>query len=241
MCRSLPGGRVSRPADTIEHTRTHTDRLVAGIFESGHSRLIGHVSGRLPTEPVGGSRRRVVALTGASGGIGLATARALCAAGYVVVAGARDVRPLEAAGLGRHLHAVRLDLTDDRSIEHFAAAVSESAGRTAGGVARGAAGGVAGGAEGALADGATRGESGSAEGGAEDAFAGSVAGGAADGVAGSAQVRADQLGVAPIDLAQIFAAQHPAAQVGAAARLILHRCSTAASAFASGSNSATTR
>jgi NAD(P)-dependent dehydrogenase (short-subunit alcohol dehydrogenase family) len=68
-------------------------------------------------------RRRVVALTGASRGIGLATARALCAAGYTVVAGARDVRPLEAAGLGARLHAVPVDLTDGASVERFAAAV----------------------------------------------------------------------------------------------------------------------
>ena len=64
-----------------------------------------------------------MALTGASRGIGLATARALCAAGYTVAAGARDVRPLEAAGLGAQLHAVRVDLTDGAALERFAAAV----------------------------------------------------------------------------------------------------------------------
>ena len=69
----------------------------------------------------------MVALTGASRGIGLATARALCAAGYTVVAGARDVRPLEAASLGAQLHAVGVDLTDGASIERFAAAVGRVA------------------------------------------------------------------------------------------------------------------
>ena len=82
---------------------------------------------RLPTGPAGGGRGPVVALTGASRGIGLAAARALCAAGYTVVAGARDVRPLETAGLGGQLRAVRLDLTDEGSIEQFAAAVGATA------------------------------------------------------------------------------------------------------------------
>ena len=77
----------------------------------------------IPNEPEGSGRRRVVALTGASRGIGLATARALCAAGYTVVAGARDVRPLAAAGLGAQLHAVQVDLTDGAALERFAAAV----------------------------------------------------------------------------------------------------------------------
>lgn len=82
----------------------------------------------------------MVALTGASRGIGLATARTLCAAGYTVVAGARDVRPLEAAGLRAQLSAVRLDLTDERSIEHFAAAVSDAAGGAGGAAGRGSEG-----------------------------------------------------------------------------------------------------
>jgi dihydrodipicolinate synthase/N-acetylneuraminate lyase len=83
----------------------------------------------------------VVALTGASRGIGLATAGALCAAGYAVVAGARDVRAIEAAGLGAHVRAVRLDLTDGHSIERFADAVGGAVSDAAG-----AGGGAAGGA-----------------------------------------------------------------------------------------------
>ena len=92
----------------------------------------------------------MVALTGASRGIGLATARTLCGAGYTVVAGARDVRPLEADDLGGQLRAVRLDLTDERSIEHFAAAV--------GATVRGA-----GGAEGRGSEGASAGVGGAVE------------------------------------------------------------------------------
>ena len=76
----------------------------------------------------------MVALTGATRGIGLATVRGLCSAGYAVVAGARDVRALEAAGLGGNLRAVRLDLNDERSVEQFAAAVGEAAGHGTGGL-----------------------------------------------------------------------------------------------------------
>ena len=111
-----------------------------GIVENGLCFGTGHVRKRLPTEPAGGDRRPVVALTGASRGIGLATAGALCAAGYAVVAGARDPGAIEAAGLGAHVRAVRLDLTDRASIERFAAAV--------GGAVSGATGGAGGGAAG---------------------------------------------------------------------------------------------
>ena len=82
-----------------------------------------------------------MALTGASRGIGLATAGALCAAGYAVVAGARDVRAIEAAGLGAHVRAVRLDLTDGHSIERFADAVGGAVSDAAGAAARVAAAG----------------------------------------------------------------------------------------------------
>ena len=109
-----------------------------GIVDRTALQLTGTVRKRLPTEPAGGGGRRVVALTGASRGIGLATAGALCAAGYAVVAGARDPGAIEAAGLGAHVRAVRLDLTDRHSIERFADAV--------GGAVSGAAGGAGGGA-----------------------------------------------------------------------------------------------
>ena len=75
----------------------------------------------------------MVAPTRASRGIGLATARALCAAGYAVVAGARDPGAIEAAGLGAQVRAVRLDLSDPHSIERFADAVGGAAGGAAAG------------------------------------------------------------------------------------------------------------
>ena len=136
-------------------------------------------------------------MTGASRGIGLATAQALCAAGYTVVAGARDVRPLQAAGLGARLHAVRVDLTDGASIERFAAAVGtvvdgtaqHRAGAAHGGTAAVPARGV--GAAEAVQDGAVDGSAaGTAAAAANadadaDAAPGSVggSGGAADGAA----------------------------------------------------------
>ena len=125
----------------------------------------------------------MVALTGASRGIGLTTARALCAAGYTVVAGARDVRPLEAAGLGGQLRAVRLDLTDAGSIEHFAAAV----GATARAAARAADRGSEGAAGAGAARAAARGTGGAVEGAARNGAGRAAAGGAGGAVEGAAR------------------------------------------------------
>lgn len=68
-----------------------------------------------------GGRRAVV--TGASAGIGAATARALARAGYRVAIGARRRQRLErlASEIGAVAHA--LDVTDEASVESFAAAV----------------------------------------------------------------------------------------------------------------------
>ena len=78
-----------------------------------------------------GQRQRFVALTGAGRGIGAATARALRAAGYTVVAGVRQ--PPAGAAAGRRgaapggVRYLPLDLTDGGSIERFAAATAELA------------------------------------------------------------------------------------------------------------------
>lgn len=67
----------------------------------------------------------VAVVTGASSGIGAATARALAAAGFHVVLGARRVD--RCAEIAREIDgtAVRLDVTDAESVSAFAAAVPE--------------------------------------------------------------------------------------------------------------------
>ncbi len=142
---------------------------------------------RLPTGPAGGGRGPVVALTGASRGIGLAAARALCAAGYTVVAGARDVRPLETAGLGGQLRAVRLDLTDEGSIEQFAAAV--------GATARGAA---------SAADRCSEGAAGAGRAAAGEGGAGGVVEAAAGGGPGGLAAVINNAGVGALGAAEEF-------------------------------------
>lgn len=69
--------------------------------------------------------RPVAVVTGASSGIGAATARALAAAGFHVVLGARRVD--RCAEIAREIDgtAVRLDVTDAESVAAFAAAVPQ--------------------------------------------------------------------------------------------------------------------
>ncbi len=69
--------------------------------------------------------RGAAVVTGASSGIGAATARALAAAGFTVILGARRVDRIEevARSIGPKARAHLLDVTDPSSVEAFAEAV----------------------------------------------------------------------------------------------------------------------
>ncbi len=64
---------------------------------------------------------RTAVVTGASAGIGEATARRLAAEGFAVVVGARRVERLERLAGEIGAEARRLDVTDEASVERFAA------------------------------------------------------------------------------------------------------------------------
>jgi NADP-dependent 3-hydroxy acid dehydrogenase YdfG len=66
---------------------------------------------------------RIAAITGASSGIGAATARALAGNGFEVVLGARRLERLEELAAEVGGEAVALDVTDPASVEEFAARV----------------------------------------------------------------------------------------------------------------------
>ncbi len=69
--------------------------------------------------------RPVAVVTGASSGIGAATARALAEAGYAVVLGARRVDRCAAIAAEIDGTALRLDVTDQESVDTFVAAVPD--------------------------------------------------------------------------------------------------------------------
>lgn len=67
--------------------------------------------------------RPIAVVTGASGGIGEATARRLAAAGFEVVLGARRIDRLQAIAAEIDGRALPLDVTDDASVADFVAQV----------------------------------------------------------------------------------------------------------------------
>jgi NADP-dependent 3-hydroxy acid dehydrogenase YdfG len=66
---------------------------------------------------------RVAAITGASSGIGAATARALASDGFQVILGARRVERVEQVATEVGGEAFALDVTDPRSVDEFVARV----------------------------------------------------------------------------------------------------------------------
>jgi NADP-dependent 3-hydroxy acid dehydrogenase YdfG len=73
----------------------------------------------------GSADRPVAVVTGASSGIGAATARALAAAGFAVVLGARRVDRCAEIAAEIDGTALRLDVTDQESVDAFIAAVPD--------------------------------------------------------------------------------------------------------------------
>lgn len=79
----------------------------------------------MSTTPTSGSSRGTAVVTGASSGIGAATARHLAAAGFDVVIGARRLDRLREVAGPIGARAVELDVTDTSSVEAFAATVAD--------------------------------------------------------------------------------------------------------------------
>jgi NADP-dependent 3-hydroxy acid dehydrogenase YdfG len=70
-------------------------------------------------------KQKTAVVTGASSGIGAATARALAQAGFAVIVGARRLDRLEAVATEIGGTALALDVTDPASVERFVAGVRE--------------------------------------------------------------------------------------------------------------------
>ena len=74
------------------------------------------------------TRKLIAVVTGASSGIGAATARLLTKNGYTVIGGARRIdRVRKAVGDGGV--AIELDVTDEKSVDRFVADVRKRFGR----------------------------------------------------------------------------------------------------------------
>lgn len=74
------------------------------------------------------TRKPIAVVTGASSGIGAATARALAKSGYTVVGGARRVDRMTKA-VGTSGLALELDVTDEASVDRFVGEVRKRFGR----------------------------------------------------------------------------------------------------------------
>jgi NADP-dependent 3-hydroxy acid dehydrogenase YdfG len=89
-----------------------------------------HRSSRLSAMTIAGTQesnpgeRKVAVVTGASSGIGEATARLLAAQGYHVIIGARRVDRIEAIASEIGGTAIALDVTDEESVQQFCDQVS---------------------------------------------------------------------------------------------------------------------